>query len=149
MLTDAALAVRTQEVRDALIAARITPFSFERIRLSNRDFATVKVGGLGGGTWFAVRHGVTIPHDRTGVAERWRRQPVSEFILLDECKLPDTAMGTLERLRTTRLPIGCSVMVWSLGLGMGGTMSRNRMLVLECAFEFDRGHCFALCRWNG
>lgn len=149
MTKQTALAVRVQEVRHALIAARITPLSFERIRLSRGDSATVKVGGLGGGTMFKVQHGVTIPHDRTGVEEWWRRQPVAEFILDGWCKLSDVAMSTLERLRITRLPVGCSAMVWTLGLGMGGPTSKDRLLVLECAFEFDRSACFALCRWNG
>lgn len=148
MAEQTTLSVRVQEVRDALIAARISPLSLEHIRISHGDFATVKVGGLGGGTMIAMRHGITRSHDGTEVHAWWERQPVSEFILGGH-NLPDTATGILERIRTTRLPIGCSVMVWSLGLGMGRPMCRDRMLVLEYAFGFDRGTRFALCRWNG
>lgn len=148
MATHAAPEARTRDLGETLEEIGVESSPFECLLISGPDPAHVTVGGLGGGSWFNVRHGVTIHCDATAVRHRWMRQPISEFVL-DGHQIPDPAVTVLEKLQAARLPIECSIMIWTLGIDMGGTMRRDRLLVLECAFEFDRGACFALCRWNG
>lgn len=148
MTTQAAPEARTQDLDEMLAEIGVASSPFECLLISRPDFAHVKVGGLGGGSQLRVRHGVTIHCDYEAVRHRWMRQPIAEFVL-DGHRLPAAAVVVIEKLQAAQLPVGCSIMVWTLGIGVNGSMCRDRMLVLECSFEFDRGSCFALFRWNG
>lgn len=147
MVTQDAPETRTRDLDEMLIEIGVKSSPFECLQISRPDLAHVTVGGLGGGSWFNVRHGVTIHCDQEAVRHRWMRQPIAEFIL-DGHRLPAAAVVVIEKLQAAQLPIGYSIMVWTLGIGVNRSMCRDRMLVLECSFEFDRHTCFALCRWN-
>lgn len=148
MTTRAAPEARARDLDEMLAEIGVVSSPFECLLISRPDFAHVRVGGLGGGSQFRVRHGVTIHCDAEAVRHRWMRQPISEFIH-DGHRLPAPAITMIEKLQAAQLPVGCSIMVWTLGIGMNGPMRRDRLLVLEYSPEFDRGTCFKLCRWNG
>ncbi|MBI4450218.1 hypothetical protein HY634_04105 [Candidatus Uhrbacteria bacterium] len=134
-----------QGMREAIVALGIEPLFFKDIGLvAEPDDVHTGVGYRSDGDrWYRMRRGATLIHDKAW--RNWTRRSLAEYVG-DENPIPERAVRILERLQVARLPIGCSIMVWTPDLN---THQQQELPDPLLVLELSNGTCIPLCRWNG